>query len=212
MDGPYATLADLCRAKEADPAMCTTPPRDCGVAGLEPLQLGPPFLEARVIHWGGLLARCEFALRTDAGWWQRRYDWVDDWVRSFPHNGGRYISEIDDITSTGDGALLVRGSYIDWRCGQTAQWLEHPRFDAWYQCEQRVVVCAVGASGAPSCTNPFVAGYTTYCRASEPPHSKLRFRVAGVDYQLEVHAKRDELIRQNEKRTLSPPPLKLHFP
>jgi hypothetical protein len=176
MDGPYATLADLCRAREADPAMCTTPPRDCGAAGLEPLHLGPPFIEARVIHWGGLLARCELLLRTDAGWWQRRYDWEHDWVTSFPHNRGRYISEIDDITSTPEGALVVHGSHIDWRSGDSAG-IEHPRFEEWYQCEQRVVVCAVGTSGAPSCTKLFKAGYTTYCRASEPPYRKLRSRV-----------------------------------
>jgi hypothetical protein len=229
MDGPYASLADLCRAEKVEPAVCEATPRDCGPAGQKAPQLKPPFIEARVIQWRNA---CEFVLRTDAGWWQR----PPDRSPAFLHNGERYMSELDHIDSTVDGALVIRASFVHWTCPDKMAWLKHPRFDEWYECEQRVLVCAVGTSNTPSCTAPVASGYTTYCRASEPPYSRLRYPVAGVDFQWATQVTRKEMRltgtsrpvdgplpgwyvvaadakrRRDERRALPPPRLKLHFP
>lgn len=229
MAGSFATLADLCRAEEADPAVCTAPPRDCGPAGRSTLHPRPPFTEARVIEWRNA---CDVALRTGAGWWLRRAGWAT----SFLHNGERYLSEIDDVGSVADGALVVRGSFIHWTCGDKMAWLPHPRFDEWYECEERVVVCAVGSSGAPRCTAPVPVGYTTYCRDATPPHANLAAPLAGVDFHSAVRVTRHEIVssggsrpvdgplpgwsvvaadagrRRHERHALPPPRLRLRFP
>jgi hypothetical protein len=237
MDGPYATLADLCRAERGgagdfDPAVCAAPPRTCGTAGHATARLAPPFIEARVIQWPGA---CDFVFRTDAGWW------VPAWERQHPlarflHNGERYNSEIDEITSTSDGVLVVRGTFIHWTYPGKMAWLKHPRYDSWYECEQRVVVCAMGAAGSASCTPPVATGYTTYCRAEDPPQRALHHPLAGVDYRWAAQITRNEIRltgaphppdgplpgwfvvavdaeqRRDERRSLAPPRLQLHFP
>jgi hypothetical protein len=209
--------------------MCEVPPRDCG-ADRVTAHPRPPFVEARAIQWGN---GCDFVLRTAAGWWQPRSAWD---TSSFLNNGERYISQIDDITSTADGVLVVRGSFIHWTCGEKMAWLKHPRAEEWYECEQRVIVCAIGASGAPSCTAPIPTAYTTYCRDAEPPYSELHSPLAGVDFKSTVHVTGNEIRlssawrpvdgplpgwyviaadaqqRRNERRALPPPHLRLHFP
>ena len=233
MDGPWPTLDDLCRARDFDPAVCSAPPTHCGAAGRQAVRAAPPFREARVIQW---TAACDFALRTDAGWWvtSDRLPALD----RFLHNGGRYDSEIDRLSMPdgGDGAFVARGTFVHWTSPEKMAWLKHPPFAEWYECEERVVVCAVGDSGRPSCTAPVATGYTVYCRAAAPPHRALHHPVAGVDFHQAAKITRSELRltgaprradgplpgwyvvamdaerRRDERRPLAPPRLALHFP
>ncbi len=193
MVGPYATLDALCRAvlgdgPEVDRSVCTTPPHSCGAGRVAPL-VASPFQEARVIQWRGA---CDFTLRTNAGWW------LPDWqqlpaLQSFLNNGGRYDSEIDDIAGTDDAAVVVRGTFVHWTCPGKMPWLKYPRFEEWYECEARTLVCAVGPSGKPSCTEPVASSYTTYCRAADPQHETLHRPVARVDYRWTVQASRGQV-------------------
>ena len=189
MDGPYATLADICRSQDEDAKVCAAAPRHCGAAGQRTQRVAAPFLEARVIEWPGA---CDVALRTEAGWWLPAWKGLHP-LQRFLHNGERYDSVVDGIAGTADGAVVVRGTFVHWTAPEKMAWLRHPRLDEWYECEARVMVCAVGAGGAPSCTAPVASSYTTYCRSAEPPHRKLRQPVAGADFHWDVHVTRREL-------------------
>jgi hypothetical protein len=195
-------------------------------------RVAPPFVEAHVIQWPGA---CDIAVRTEAGWWLPAWQQLHPLER-FLHNGERYDSVVDEISSTGDGVLVVRGTFVHWTYPGKMAWLRHPLFDEWYECEERVVVCAVGAAGTPSCTAPVASGYATYCRTAAPPHRKLRQPVAGVDFHWAVEVTRSQLRlvgrphpvdgrlpgwyvvaldaeeRRDERRPLAPPRLQLVFP
>jgi hypothetical protein len=128
MDGPYAALDDICRSQDEDPAVCRAAPRTCGGAGRAAARVAPPFVEARVIQWPGA---CDVAVRTEAGWWLPAWQQLHPLER-FLHNGERYDSVVDEIVSTGDGVLVVRGTFVHWTYPGKMAWLRHPRFDEWY--------------------------------------------------------------------------------
>lgn len=72
------------------------------------------------------------------------------------------------------GLVVVRGTFVHWTAPEKMRWIERPKRDEWYECEERVAVCGVGPSGTPSCTLPLPVAFTTYCRDGADPTKPLR--------------------------------------
>jgi hypothetical protein len=166
MDGPYASLADYCKASGDDVDRCLAPPTACGATrGVG--KLAGAFAEARV------LAGCGVALRAAKGWYVVSTAGLPAWA-SFLHNGDRYLSEIGSIAPSADkAAVLVTGTFIHATTAQKMLWLDKAPEDGWYECEQRLFVCRIGDAG-PSCAGPFPLAFTAYCRDGEHPERALR--------------------------------------
>jgi hypothetical protein len=187
-DGPYPSIDALCReatSAERDFRSCRRRPTTCTAADWTS-RVGPPFREARVMQFHG---ECSLALRTDAGWWLAS---PGEPLDRFLNNGERYYSQVSAISPTSDGALVIRGAFINWTNAEKMAWLEKPSHDEWYECEDRVVVCAVGMSGV-ACTVAIAFGYRTYCRDARRPEKPLHDSVRGVDFRLVPNVSRSKL-------------------
>ena len=189
LEGPYPSIDALCHDAVDDRQyeQCRGAERSCSAHGFHSA-VAPPFRKARLLQFEG---ECHLALRTDAGWWLA--PGREEPLGRFLNNGERYLSEIDDISPIVDGALVIRGTFINWNNPEKMPWLQHPAYDEWYECEQRVMICGVGDSQAVSCTPAIRTGYTTYCRDSEHPRKALGHRVSEADFELVPRATKTEL-------------------
>lgn len=156
MDGPYASLAAACNGDPDASCASARAARPCAARRIGG-NLAGAFAAWRV------LPGCEVALRTAKGWYLVSTDGLPAWA-GFLGGGDRYASQIEGVTASADGkAALVRGVFVHSTGPEKMPWLAKPKRDGWYECEERLFVCAVGASG-PSCAGPFPLVYTTYCR------------------------------------------------
>lgn len=229
MRGPFPSLEAICKADGADDAdlkSCVDPAKaaPCHFTGSK---MAGAFSESRVLRG------CEIALHAPSGWYVLAS--APAWT-NFLNNGDRYVSELSSIAASKDGkAALVRGVFVHWTAPAKMPWLEHPAFDEWYECEERLFVCAAGAGG-PSCAGPFAITYTTYCRNSEHPERALHtaeahdfhfdVALAGTTLTFKAPAAQPRTAplpgwavvalgaaeTKDQRRELSPERVELHFP
>lgn len=199
--GPYAALADYCGEEEVDPALCARAAgsSDCGTLQKK-ARLPAPFTAARVLYLGRSKMECDIALQTEKGWWVTALAGTSP-AEHFFSNGDRYHSAIVAIEPSPDGAtLVIRGRFVHLTGPEKMMWLEHPRYARWYECQDRIVVCAVGASGEPTCTWPLPYSFTTYCHAAvnadnvTTPGKRLSVRVSIADYTFAASVRGHELV------------------
>src|SRR5262249_38689069 len=147
MLGPFARLDDACRSwgAEADSCKARVAPTDvCGAKAKGPFRVSAPFVEARVVFFGGYPGTCDLALRTKSGWY------ITSWDDSAPTSGyltntDRYMTETQEVgMATDPGVVLYRAMFVHWTAAEKMPWLEHPRFESWYECEERILACATG--------------------------------------------------------------------
>ncbi|HUJ63117.1 MAG TPA: hypothetical protein VLX92_31685 [Kofleriaceae bacterium] len=170
MAGPFATLDDACTSAGLDHDACS------GAAAVRPCgpttgagHLTGAFAEARVVPG------CDVALRTAKGWYTISTEGLPAWA-GFLNNGDRYRSQITSIAKSRDGkAILIDGVFVHGTDAAKMRWLAAPPSDDWYECEERLFVCAIGDAG-PSCAGPFPVAYTAYCRDGEHPDRALHRR------------------------------------
>lgn len=227
MTGPFTSVDAMCKADDAGSACSSAEAAaPCGFTGGA---LTGAFSESRV------LAGCAVVLHAKAGWYRLSVADLPAW-NYFLNNGDRYESQLSSITASKDGkAALVRGVFIHDTNAAKMPWLSNAPHDNWYECEERLFVCAIGDSG-PSCAGPFSVSYTTYCRDGEHVEKTLgkrdahdfRFAASLDGTALTFAADKSQrrtaplpgwavtaLDAPNTKdlvRTLSPEHVDLHFP
>lgn len=199
--GPYAALADYCAEEDVDPSLCdrAAKPSDCGTLQTQ-ARLPPPFRAARVLYLGRSKMECDIALQTDKGWWVTALAGKSP-AEHFFSNGDRYHSKIFAIEPSPDGATLtIRGRFVHLTGPAKMLWIARPRYREWYECQDRIVVCAVGPSGEPTCTWPLPYSFTTYCHAAvngnngNTPGKRLSVRDGIADYAFTASVQGHELV------------------
>jgi hypothetical protein len=158
--GPFPTLAGYCAAQRKamkDPDLeCSLdrPRNECAVRNRASTQQIAPFLDVKMISVG---YSCELAIRTARGWFVDEVDWIA---------GDRDSTEISapEVSASGPGAtpqVLVRVNHARW-------WHENDEnITEWLTCQNSVLICGVGASGAPTCMLPLPLEWAEYCEYAE---------------------------------------------
>ncbi|HEY4244359.1 MAG TPA: hypothetical protein VGM88_31310 [Kofleriaceae bacterium] len=180
MSGPFATLEEYCK-QDGDVKRCLEPAASCAKPTIG--RLAAPFTEARVIEG------CTIALHAPAGWFVLESGGLPAWAM-FLNNGDRYESELSSIAAEGT-SVVVRGTFVHSTNAMKMPWLVTPPDDEWYECEDRMFVCAAGPHG-PSCAGPFTVSFHAYCRASGDPRHAMH-RADPHDFAFTPHLRGNDL-------------------